>query len=436
VEKVKLGPMIRLIALCVPLLLIATLSQVTSASKTGSVTPAEFRRALDKGLTATESEQLAQRLRSTVGEEELRKGVGKEDGTTILWAIEVNPGVTPELLTKTLDDNEPHYWVWDKHIPMPALEKATGQQRLRHIGETNVYAAVADLPNFSATAYAFEVGGQRRRVDWFIPESFPTNPDSVQHPGVPCGSVTKYHWKSKILDEAELDYWVYVPAQYKPDGPPACLMVFQDGKMYLNSPVSVPTMFDNLIHKGDMPVTVGVFINPGKQEGKDTYVTRHEEYHDRSDRYARFLRDEIIPEVSKITHLCHDAESHAICGMSSGAVCAFTAAWQAPGLFSKVMCHVGSFVNISGADKRPAYDYPYLIRETPKKPIRVYLQSGSHDMEDQFGSWSLANQQMAMALKYSDYDYRFDYGQGHHNLAHAGAALPDALRWLWRSHAP
>jgi enterochelin esterase family protein len=271
------------------------------------------------------------------------------------------------------------------------------------------------------------IDGRVQSGDWFVLEHFPIHPDSVQHPNVPRGTVTKYHWKSKILEGTERAYYLYVPAQYKPDGPPACLMIFNDGETYLGPPVSVPTVLDNLISKGDMPITVAVFINPGEQKGKDAYMVRIGEYHEQSDRYARFLRDEIILEVSKVVKLRQDADGRAICGESSGAVCAFTAAWEKPDLFSKVMCHVGSFVNIQGT-----YNYPYLIRESPKKPLRVYLQDGSHDLDDDCGSWSLANQQMALALKYKGYDCRFDYGQGYHSLAHGGAVLPDALRWLWR----
>jgi enterochelin esterase family protein len=278
------------------------------------------------------------------------------------------------------------------------------------------------------------MGDERKDVEWMVIEHFTPDPDNFPQPDVPRGKLTKYHWTSRIFPDTERDYWVYVPAQY--DGTPACLMVFQDGKMYIGTPVSymstyVPMVFDNLIHKGDMPVTVGVFINPGviPQEGKDPVSNRLFEYDTLSDQYSLFLRDEMVPEVSKTVNLRKDAASHAICGISSGAVCAFTAAWEMPDLFSKVICHVGSFTNIRGA-----HNYWANIRTTRKKPIRVYLQDGSNDIDDICGNWPLANQQMAAALKFAGYDYKFDYGRGFHSLAHGGATLPQALHWLWRDY--
>jgi enterochelin esterase family protein len=173
---------------------------------------------------------------------------------------------------------------------------------------------------------------------------------------------------------------------------------------------------------------VGIFVNPGtfpEQAGR--FQNRSFEYDTLSDQYARFLRDELLPEVSKRINLRADAPSHAIGGISSGGACAFTAAWEMPDLFSKVLSHVGSFTNIRGA-----HNYWPLVRREPRKPIRVYLQDGANDIDDVCGNWPLANQQMAAAFKFRGYDYRFDYGRGYHSLAHGGAVLPSALRWLWR----
>jgi len=139
------------------------------------------------------------------------------------------------------------------------------------------------------------------------------------------------------------------------------------------------------------------------------------------------LEKEIIPEVGKEYNLRQDAAARAICGISSGGICAFTAAWQRPDLFSKVLSHVGSFTNIRCGDV-----YPGIIRKTPPKPIRVFLQDGAADLDNQHGNWPLANQQMALALKFANYDYKFEYGTGGHNGKHGGAILPDSLRWLWR----
>ncbi len=264
-------------------------------------------------------------------------------------------------------------------------------------------------------------------------DDYKHGPDSFPQPGVPKGKVTgPTRWKSKVFDGTVRDYWVYIPAQYK-ESEPACVMVFQDGGSYVNEKGAfrVPVVFDNLIHRKEMPVTVGIFVNPGvfpgsspKSKGRSN---RSFEYDTLSNQYVTFLEKEILPEVGKTVKLRQDAEGRAIGGSSSGGICAFTAAWERPDLFSKVLSHVGSFTNIRGGDV-----YPGLIRKAEKKPIRVFLQDGSGDLDNAHGSWPLANQQMAAALKYAGYDYRFVYGDGAHNGKHGGAILPDSLRWLWR----
>jgi enterochelin esterase family protein len=242
--------------------------------------------------------------------------------------------------------------------------------------------------------------------------------------------VTEHTWKSEIYPGTERKYWVYVPAQYDPQKP-ACVMVFQDGARYADRQreFRVPTVFDNLIYKKEMPVTIGIFIDPGTPAaGRNRQEQRSIEYDTLSDQYAKFLEKEILPDVGKQYNLRQDAAGRAICGLSSGGICAFTVAWERPDLFSKVLSHVGSFTNIRGGDV-----YPGRIRNTrPPKPICVFLQDGSGDLDNQFGNWPLANQQMALALKFAKYDYKFEYGDGAHDGKHGGAILPDSLRWLWR----
>jgi enterochelin esterase-like enzyme len=261
-------------------------------------------------------------------------------------------------------------------------------------------------------------------------DDYKLGPDSEEQKDVPKGKVTKYHWTSTIFPGTERDYWVYVPAQYD-DKTPACVMVFQDGDGYQkpNGSFRVPIVFDNLIHKKEMPITIGIFINPGvvpATAGARERQNRSFEYDTLSDQYVKFLEKEILPEVEKTYKLRQDAAGRAICGISSGGICAFTAAWERPDLFSKVLSHVGSFTNIRGGDV-----YPGLIRKTEKKKIRVFLQDGSGDLDNQFGNWPLANQQMASSLKYMKYDYKFEFGDGAHNGKHGGSILPDSLRWLW-----
>ncbi len=257
--------------------------------------------------------------------------------------------------------------------------------------------------------------------------------DSQEKSDVPHGKVTKHSWSSKVFSGTLRDYWVYVPSQYDAKKP-ACVMVFQDGQTYVNPKAQfrVPIVFDNLIQKKEMPATIGIFINPGtfpaEEKGKIGRSNRSFEYDTLSDRYARFLEKEILPEVSKEYNLRQDAEGRAICGISSGGICAFTVAWQRPDLFGKVLSHVGSFTNIRGGDV-----YPGIIRKTKNKPIRVFLQDGSEDLDNEHGNWPLANQQMAAALKFKGYDYRFEYGHGKHSGNHGGAILPESLRWLWRA---
>lgn len=269
-------------------------------------------------------------------------------------------------------------------------------------------------------------------------DDYTHGPDSVPHKDAPKGKVTQFRWKnSKVFEGTERDCWVYVPDQY--DGKtPASVMVFQDGGGYIGDKGQwrVPVVFDNLIHKKEMPVTVGIFINPGRfpvagKEEKDWRQNRSFEYDTVSNQYAQFLEKEILPEVAKTVKLRTDAAGRAICGSSSGGICAFTVAWERPDMFSKVFSTIGSFTNIRGGDV-----YPGLIRKTEKKPIRVLLQDGAGDLDNLHGNWPLANLNMAASLKIMDYDYKLVYGDGAHSGRHGGAILPDALRWLWRDTPP
>ncbi len=286
-------------------------------------------------------------------------------------------------------------------------------------------------PNVKTTAliFLFAISGVASAEDYQY------TADSLPQDGVPTGTVTQHRFTdSKVFPGTERDYWIYVPAQYDA-AKPACVMVFQDGAGYVNlkGHSRVPTVFDNLIHQGAMPVTIGIFINPGvvppTQPGAQPRRNRSFEYDSLGDRYAKFLIDEILPTVGKDYHLTDDAAGRAICGISSGGICAWTVAWERPDVFSKVISYVGSFTNIRGG-----HVYPALIRKTEPKPIRVYLQDGSNDLDNLHGSWPISNQQMAAALKFAGYDYQFVMGDGGHNGKHGGTLLPEMLRWLWRDY--
>ena len=269
-------------------------------------------------------------------------------------------------------------------------------------------------------------------------EPYKHPPEAERRNDVPQGKVTRWVWRSQVFPGTIRECWTYVPAQYD-EKTPAAVMVFQDGHAYVNEKGNfrVPIVFDNLIARKEMPVTVGIFINPGHKSeelpkpGWADKNNRSFEYDTLSDQYARFLLEEILPEVGKTVKLTEDPEGRAICGISSGGICAFTAAWNRPDAFRKVLSHVGSFTNIRGG-----HAYPPMIRKTPAKPLRVFLQDGSNDLDNEHGNWPLANQQMAAALAFKKYDYQFVFGEGAHNDIHGGSILPDSLRWLWRGSVP
>jgi enterochelin esterase family protein len=213
-------------------------------------------------------------------------------------------------------------------------------------------------------------------------------------------------------------------------------MVFQDGGGYVKRDGSwrVPVVFDNLIAKKEMPVTVAVFINPGEFPEKPDAKggpgkNRSAEYDSLGGTYSKFLLEEILPEVGKTVKLTNDPEGRAIAGSSSGGICAFTVAWEHPESFRKVFSTIGSFTNIRGGNA-----YPDMVRKADKKPIRVFQQDGSNDLVNQFGSWPEANKAMAAALEEKGYDHKLVFGEGTHNPRHGASIMPDAMRWLWRGY--
>lgn len=268
------------------------------------------------------------------------------------------------------------------------------------------------------------------------------SPDSKPQMDVPHGELSsKQTFRSKLYDNTDRDYWVYLPAGLD-RSKPVRLMVFQDGNNYANpnGPAKVTNVFDNLIYRKELPQIVGVFVMPGvplDNDGKritdrgKINAQRSIEYDTLSPKYAEFLEKELLPHVEKDYGIkfSKNPNDRAICGISSGGICAFTAAWERPDLFRKVLSHVGSFTNIRGGGA-----YPDKVQKTEKspKPLRVFLQDGSNDIVNQFGSWPEANQKMAAALKAAHYDYCFEFGSGQHSLAHGSAIMPESLKWLWR----
>jgi len=255
-------------------------------------------------------------------------------------------------------------------------------------------------------------------------------PDSMPRSGIPTGSLTEGTLDpGAVFPGNSHDYWIYRPAV---DGSTdaADLLVVLDG-LELAEEVHLPIVLDNLIHAGDLPPIVAVFVSPGPNgPGLPVYGgdgNRAAEYNTVGDSLARFLIEELLPAVERDVAITHDPDRRAIFGASSGGSAAFGVAWERPDSFRKVISAIGSFVNIHGADR-----YSSMVRRHETKPLRVFLQAGSNDLDTVFGHWHLANQEMAAALAYRDYDYRLEDGDGGHGLKHITAILPDALRWLWR----
>jgi enterochelin esterase family protein len=292
------------------------------------------------------------------------------------------------------------------------------------------------------------------------PGEYPPTADSLPQPGVPKGKlIGPLEFKSKIIAGTVRRYWIYVPVKYDAANPPN-LLVFQDGQRAINpqGPLNIPVVLDNLIAKGDIPATLGVFITPGNT-GTEHYPDnlgtgnpnhRAPEYDALSDAYTRMLIDEILPEVAKSYKFTDDPKKRAIGGTSSGAICAWTVAWHRPDAFGNVISMIGSYTSIgyrpATADQPmiPGGDtYPGLIRRNPIRPIRIFLQDGTADLNNEFGNWHLANEQMLSSLQWANanadaknipgprYDVRYEWGDGAHSDVHGGWLLPGILRWMF-----
>ena len=270
-----------------------------------------------------------------------------------------------------------------------------------------------------------EIPYVRQPTEFSTPVRYAYGADSYPQPGVPCGTVREYEWSaSRVFPGTRHRYWVYVPAHYTASKP-ASVMVFQDGWMYLDPEGAVRTgvVFDNLIHRREMPITIGVFVDPGEPGNRNV------EYDAFTDAYATFLATEMLPDVRVSYRVTDDPDQWAVGGGSSGGSCAFTAAWVRPDRFRRVLSFLGSFAQLTGGNR-----YPELIHDTPKKPLRIFLQAATRDLN--WGAaelnWFSANLRVAAALAERGYDLRLVVGDGGHDANHAGAILPDALRWLWR----
>jgi enterochelin esterase family protein len=303
----------------------------------------------------------------------------------------------------------------------------------------STFAALAGLVLVGATALVLAAGPD---------DAYRLGPDSEPHPGVPQGKlIGPATLPSKVFPNTTRNYWVYVPAQYDASKP-ASLMIFQDGHAFIGpkGDYRIPFVFDNLIYRREMPVTIAVFINPGhtpeQKEATDSNwgdqgTNRRVEYNALDDKYAHLIVDELLPVIKKDYNISDNPDDRAIAGASSGAICAFTVAWHRPDQFHKVISTIGSFTNIMGG-----HVYPDLIRQAEKKPIRVFLQDGVNDNRgvrkdgsyDPRWDWHAQNRKMAAALQEKGYDFAFTWGVGGHSGKQGGAIMPEMLRWLWRDY--
>jgi enterochelin esterase-like enzyme len=343
--------------------------------------------------------------------------------------------------------------------PTLMIDETPGPQMQSLAGSDLWYAAAHIEPVGRLHSFHYLVNGATFGGKLDLPAFSPL---SYLQRGVPSGTLSeKIVHTSKIYDGMKSEYWIYVPAQYDPKVP-AALMVFQDGSGYIHRDGNNPTLnvIDNLIAQKKIPVMITVFINPGDiadSPGTPTYSfvkaysdkwhrtlkdsMRSTLYDTVSDRYPRFLRDEVLADVQARYNIRKDAYSWAITGLSSGGICSFNAAWQMPDRFSRVISWIGSFTSIQWKED-PAVpdggqDYPEKILRESKRNIRVWLQDGSEDQENErYGSWPLANIRMANALKLKDYDFHFSFGKGTHNPGQGAAEFPEEMIWLWRDYDP
>jgi enterochelin esterase family protein len=350
-------------------------------------------------------------LRTTLGDKGLKDGsavIG--EGPDFLWAVEASSA--PELF---VDDEK-----------VAALHRA---------GSSGLWFHVGTLQTGTTHNFHYLIGGTRTAEAMNIPAY---GPESYQKPGVPQGKLSeKMVHTSKIYEGMQSNWWIYVPAQYDPSKA-AALMVWHDGQGLANrngaaNPLNV---FDNLVAEGKIPVMIQVFIQPGTV---GTKAMRSIEYDTVSDKYARFLRDEILPEVYAKYNVRKDAYSRGIAGDSSGGISSFNVAWWQPDQFSRVLMRIASFANLQ--QNHPGeFDggntFPYRVRREEKRNIRVWSQDGAEDLENPYGSWPANNINMVNSLKFREYDFHFSFGTGSHSGNHGKAELPEEMTWLWRDYDP
>jgi enterochelin esterase-like enzyme len=306
---------------------------------------------------------------------------------------------------------------------------------MSHVGNSNFWMLLVKMRVGVTHAYQFYTDGKplgnRSDVSGY-------NPDSYPKAGVPQGKLSDKHTiTSHIYEGMKADFWYYASPGVDPNVP-APLMVWQDGQTLIAGDLSKLRLFtvtENLVAQKLIPPMVHVLIAPGfAPDGK---AMRSIEYDAVSDRYNRFLLDEVLPEVEKVYKLRPDGYSRGIAGESSGGICSLNSAWFNPEKFARVHSTIGSYTSIQWHPEQKLDGgnlYPFMIRKQPKRNIRVWMSDGADDLENDHGSWPLQNIQLANSLKMREYDFHFRFGLATHDSAQAAIDLPESLTWLWRGY--
>ncbi|MFO0957817.1 MAG: alpha/beta hydrolase-fold protein [Isosphaeraceae bacterium] len=365
------------------------------------ITPSQLADSLIVPPRGESARKLEQRIRQNFPKDkDLKEGKHWIEGPTVAFVIEVAKDAKPRL--------------------GGMLDHGRGLD-LVPIGDSGLWARTESIPTEAKFSYHFEVDKKKIGAKTVEMPDWAEAPEASQVKGRKYGQYRPFKMRSEVFQNGHTG-WIYIPAAYREDGPPAALMVFQDGDAYKDQKVG--NIVDNLIAEGAMPVTILVLINPGLND--DGTSNRSLEYDSLGDAYARFLEKEVLPGLAKEYRL-KDAPTHrAIGGASSGGIAAFNAAWERPELFGKVCSHIGSFTNIRGGDALPK-----IIREADSKPIKVLLYDGTNDLINEHGDWWHANEQMHAALSERGYEVQFLKDRNFHAYWSSGKQLPASLRWLW-----
>ncbi len=352
-----------------------------------------------------------------------------------------SPGLE-DLITKTLTaKGGTAVWGEDYLFVTPSSSPATISIDLQpplpmlQVGQSNLWMRLVKMRVGVTHAYQFFADGKPVANRSDVPGY---NPDSYPKPGIPQGKLSEKHTlTSKIYDGMKADFWYYAAPGVDPSVP-APMMVWQDGQGLIAGDLSKMRLFsvtENLVAQKLIPPMVHVLIAPGfAPDGK---AMRSVEYDTVSDRYNRFLLEEVLPEVEKAYKLRPDAYSRGIAGESSGAICSLNSAWFNPDKFARVHSTIGSYTSIQWHPEEKLDGgnlYPYMVRKLPKRNIRIWMSDGMDDLENNHGSWPLQNIQLANSLKMREYDFHFRFGLATHDSAQAAIDLPESLSWLWRGY--